>query len=96
MFHLRDEFANIIIPRGVLANAVRRLQVNNKDCSLLVESMVQELEGEQIELLDTKIHAMNKILLPITWAPKGSRNVVRRCGDIAFWDSTVSATKGID
>ena len=66
MFNLRYEFPNIIIPRDVLANAVRRLQINNSDCSLLVETMMQELESEQIEFLDTKIHEMTKILLSIT------------------------------
>ena len=105
MFHLRDRFPNIIIPRDVLANAVRRLQINNSDCSLLLKTTIQDLQGEQIEFLDMKIHKMTKILLSITWAPKGSRNVVRRCGDIAFWDSThhvtschykLSAMTGID
>ena len=54
--------------------------------------MMHEPESEEIEFLDSKIQEMTKILLSITWAPEGSRNVFRRCGYIAFWYSTHHVT----
>lgn len=91
--YLSELFPDISIPHGTIRNAIYRMSNDEEDASVLVSFLKKERAEGELEYLHVVLDDESGVLQSVTWSFSGSRDVVRRCGDLLFWDSTHNATR---
>jgi len=72
---------------------VSKLTKDENDAQKLLEKLHErELNGE-VEFCHPRVDPSGT-LVGVTWAYTGSKRIVERCGEIAFWDSTLCSIAG--
>lgn len=62
--------------------------MDDNDAQNFVDLSKVHLQNDDIEYLQTRLDESSALLKSIRWTFSGSRDVVSRCNDLMFWDST--------
>ena len=84
---------DVTIPYKTLRNSVARMMDNDKGAADLVLFLKRQQAAGKLDFLHWQIDNETGVLQAVVWSFKGSVDIVRRCGDIAFCDSTHHLTK---
>ena len=88
---LKSTCPSSMINYETLRNAIQRMRNDGLDASKLISNLSEMKKNGRVEYLSFDL-AENNVLNSVTWSFKGSRDVVQRCGDVLYWDSTHNMT----
>lgn len=91
--YLKEAFPHISIPIDTVRNVIANISFDEKDASDLVSFLRLQKASGALEFLQVVLDDETGVLRCVTWSYAGSREVVRRCGDLLFWDSTHNMTR---
>lgn len=89
---LTELFPRYSISYNAVRNSIYILGINGQDADQLVSHMTELRKSGVLEYFSYVISTSN-VLEFITWSFKGSKEVVKRCSDICFWDYTHHMTR---
>ncbi|KAI0560387.1 MULE transposase [Gracilaria domingensis] len=90
--YFSNRFPEYSIQEEALQNALKTITDNELDAEELVKYLRIEHEGDHLEFLDFELEGTG-VLSSITWSLNGSKDIVRKCGDVLFLDSTHNSTR---
>ncbi|KAI0565477.1 Ubiquitin-like protease [Gracilaria domingensis] len=90
---LGDQFPRCEIEYETLRNVVKKISEGEEDANNLVKYLQQRKREGKVEFLDHHQDEETGELSSIVWSVKGSKELVHRCGDVIFWDSTHNTTR---
>ncbi len=92
-YFLESAFPNYIISEEILKNVIYLKRNNKYDAMQVVQSLRDEKDKGAVEYFTFKLHDENGMLKTLIWSFQGSGELVRKYGDLMFWDSTHEMTK---
>lgn len=92
--HLRHVMPHVHFDQTALKNAIDYIRWNENEAQEFIQILKRERDGEKsVEFLSYEREENSGVLSSVTWSFKGCKDIVKRCNDILFWDSTHNITK---
>ena len=89
----RKKHPEIEFSESIIRNTIIRIRSDSKSAQKFVNTLETMKENLQVEFLHLFLHPITNILEDAVWSYAEARNVMSRCDDLLFWDSTHNSTK---
>ena len=87
--HLKNTIPDVHVPTEVLRNVISSIRCDESDTNKFIQAISEGKEKHStIEYIFYDRDDKTGVLNLAVWTLKGSKNLVERCGDLLFWDST--------
>lgn len=90
--YIAKKFPSITVSHESIRNAVLHMDTEEDDSQKFVDSLRSELPNGSVEFLHIVQNDSTGLLTSATWCFKGAQEIVSRCCDVVFWDSTHNVT----